>query len=163
MPEPSIPERSRPGAPGQTAAGAYRLKEHELKRLERVIFTEMGAPNKPGAINPAWIGKDATALLAEIGVEKIDDRRYRNPGRRGRDPLPDLGCHVGHDAVERRSQLGEVDLNAGRRHPGGEHAPCGTIPADFPKRMRAERRSRASPWRPGCSGLPCSSRLRRAR
>ncbi len=58
-----------------TAAGAYRLKEHELRRLERVIFTQMGAPNKPGAINPAWIGKDAGALLGEIGVEADGDVR----------------------------------------------------------------------------------------
>ncbi|MDH3499850.1 MAG: aldehyde dehydrogenase EutE [Acidimicrobiia bacterium] len=48
--------------------GAYRLKEHELKRLERVIFKEMGPPNKPGMINPAWVGKDAAKILAEIGV-----------------------------------------------------------------------------------------------
>ncbi len=60
---------------GMVAAGAYRLKEHELRRLERVIFNEMGAPNKPGAINPAWIGKDATALLAEIGVSVDGDIR----------------------------------------------------------------------------------------
>ena len=50
------------------AGGAYRLKEHELKRLERVIFRELGPPNKPGAINPAWIGKDAGRILGEIGV-----------------------------------------------------------------------------------------------
>jgi len=56
-------------------AGAYRLKEHELRRLERVIFNQMGAPNKPGAINPAWIGKNAGDLLAEIGVEVDGDPR----------------------------------------------------------------------------------------
>ena len=60
---------------GMVSAGAYRLKEHELRRLERVIFTKMGAPNKPGAMNPAWIGKDATALLNEIGVEVEGDVR----------------------------------------------------------------------------------------
>ncbi len=49
-------------------AGAYRLKEHELKRLERVIFRETGPPNKPGSINPAWIGKDAATIAAEIGL-----------------------------------------------------------------------------------------------
>ncbi len=41
--------------------GAYLLKEHELRRLERVIFKELGPPNKPGVMNPAWIGKDAAA------------------------------------------------------------------------------------------------------
>lgn len=58
-----------------TRSGAYRLKEHELRRLERVIFTALGAPNKPGAINPAWIGKHAGDLLREIGVEPDGDVR----------------------------------------------------------------------------------------
>lgn len=58
-----------------TAAGAYRLKEHELKRIERVIFREMGPPNKPGSINPDWIGKDAARILAEIGVQVDADVR----------------------------------------------------------------------------------------
>ena len=56
-------------------AGGYRLKEHELRRLERVIFNEMGAPNKAGAINPAWVGKNAGDLLAEIGVAVDGDVR----------------------------------------------------------------------------------------
>jgi acyl-CoA reductase-like NAD-dependent aldehyde dehydrogenase len=57
------------------SAGAYVLKEHELKRLERVIFSEMGPPNKPGKINPAFIGKNASVILAEIGVQVGDDVR----------------------------------------------------------------------------------------
>ncbi|MFW2380273.1 MAG: aldehyde dehydrogenase family protein [Acidimicrobiales bacterium] len=56
-------------------AGAYRLKEHELRRLERVIFNKMGAANKPGAINPVWIGKNAGELLGEIGVSVEGDVR----------------------------------------------------------------------------------------
>lgn len=52
-----------------TQNGAYLLKEHELRRLERVIFTELGAPGKPGVMNPSWIGKDAVKILAEIGVQ----------------------------------------------------------------------------------------------
>jgi aldehyde dehydrogenase len=56
-------------------AGAYRLKEHELRRLERVIFTQMGAPEKAGAINPTWIGRNAGDLLAEIGVTVEGDVR----------------------------------------------------------------------------------------
>ena len=51
-----------------TANGAYLLKDHELKRLERVIFRELGPPNKPGQINPQWIGKNADRILDEIGV-----------------------------------------------------------------------------------------------
>jgi propionaldehyde dehydrogenase len=57
------------------ANGAYVLKEHELRRLERVIFTEMGPPGKPGHINPKWIGKDAGVILAEIGLRVGDDVR----------------------------------------------------------------------------------------
>ncbi len=56
-------------------AGAYVLKQHELKRLERVIFREMGAPNKPGVINPEWIGKNAAVILAQIGVQTDGDPR----------------------------------------------------------------------------------------
>ncbi len=52
-----------------TQNGAYLLKEHELHRLERVIFRELGQPGKPGVINPVWIGKDAAKILAEIGVQ----------------------------------------------------------------------------------------------
>jgi aldehyde dehydrogenase len=52
-----------------TQNGAYLLKEHELRRLERVIFRELGRPGKPGVIEPAWIGKDAAKILAEIGVQ----------------------------------------------------------------------------------------------
>ncbi len=55
--------------------GAYRLKEHELKRLERVIFREMGPPNKPGMVNPELIGKNASRILSEIGLTVDDDVR----------------------------------------------------------------------------------------
>ena len=55
--------------------GAYVLAEHELRRLERVIFKELGAPGKPGHINPAWIGKDASRILAEIGVRPAVEPR----------------------------------------------------------------------------------------
>jgi len=55
--------------------GAYVLKEHELKRLERVIFKEMGPPNKPGVINASLIGKNASVILGEIGVAVDDDVR----------------------------------------------------------------------------------------
>jgi aldehyde dehydrogenase len=49
--------------------GAYLLKEHEVRRLERVIFRELGEPGRPGVIDPAWIGRDAAKILAEIGVQ----------------------------------------------------------------------------------------------
>jgi propionaldehyde dehydrogenase len=50
-------------------SGAYRLKEHELKRVERLVFKELGPPNKPGVIDPAWIGQDAGKILGAIGVD----------------------------------------------------------------------------------------------
>ncbi|MDF1595043.1 MAG: aldehyde dehydrogenase EutE [Acidimicrobiia bacterium] len=56
-------------------SGAYLLKQHELQRLERVIFRELGQPNKPGVINPQWIGKNASEILAQIGVQVADDVR----------------------------------------------------------------------------------------
>ncbi|GBD84449.1 aldehyde-alcohol dehydrogenase [bacterium BMS3Abin02] len=55
--------------------GAYVLKEHELRRIERVIFSEMGPPSKPGVINKAWIGKNVGEILAEIGVQVGSDVR----------------------------------------------------------------------------------------
>jgi aldehyde dehydrogenase len=57
------------------ANGSYRLKEHELKRLERVIFRDMGPPDKPGMINPQWIGKNASRILSEIGITVPDEIR----------------------------------------------------------------------------------------
>ena len=35
----------------------------------------MGPPGKPGIINPAWIGKNAGAILGEIGVSTDTDLR----------------------------------------------------------------------------------------
>lgn len=55
--------------------GAYVLAEHELRRLERVIFTEPGDPGRPGHMNPAWIGRDAARILAEIGVRPAVEPR----------------------------------------------------------------------------------------
>jgi acyl-CoA reductase-like NAD-dependent aldehyde dehydrogenase len=53
----------------------YLLKEYELKKLERVVFSEIGEPGKPGRINAKWIGKNAGAILAEIGIQAGDDLR----------------------------------------------------------------------------------------
>jgi acyl-CoA reductase-like NAD-dependent aldehyde dehydrogenase len=54
---------------------SYLLKEYELKKLERVIFSEMGEPGKPGRINGQWIGKNAGVILAEIGIQAGSDLR----------------------------------------------------------------------------------------
>ncbi len=61
--------------PAMERHGAYVLKEHELRRLERVIFTEPGPPSKPGRIDPRWLGRDAAVILHEIGVRAPDDVR----------------------------------------------------------------------------------------
>ena len=50
-----------------TANASHVLLPHELKKLERVIFKEMGEPGKRGRINPKWIGQNAGTILAEIG------------------------------------------------------------------------------------------------
>ncbi len=55
--------------------GAYVVKGHELAKLERVIFKELGSPSKPGVIDAKWIGQDAAKILAEIGAQP--DREVR--------------------------------------------------------------------------------------
>ncbi len=55
--------------------GAYVLKEHEFKKVERTIFESMGPPNKPGIINRAWIGKDAALIARAAGLEVEGDPR----------------------------------------------------------------------------------------
>jgi aldehyde dehydrogenase len=55
--------------------GARVLKEHELRKVERVVFDTMGPPGKPGVINRAWIGKDAAAIASAAGVDVDGDPR----------------------------------------------------------------------------------------
>jgi len=57
------------------ANGAVLVKDYQLRQLERVIFSELGAPGKPGRINPKWIGKNAGAILGEIGVRAGEEVR----------------------------------------------------------------------------------------
>ena len=57
------------------ANNSYLLKEYELKKLERVIFSEMGEPGRPGRVNPRWIGQNAGVILSEIGIRAGDDLR----------------------------------------------------------------------------------------
>jgi len=54
---------------------SYLLKEYEFKKLERLIFSEVGEPGKPGRINPRWIGQNAGLILKEIGVHSEKDIR----------------------------------------------------------------------------------------
>ena len=55
--------------------GAHVLKEHELNKVERVIFSSMGPPGRPGVINQSWIGRDAGAIAAAAGVDVDGDPR----------------------------------------------------------------------------------------
>ena len=55
--------------------GAYLLQEHELRKLERVIFKQLGPPNKPGKIDGRWIGKNPSVILGQIGVSVGDEVR----------------------------------------------------------------------------------------
>jgi len=55
--------------------GAVVLKDHEVKKLERVIFRDPGPGGKPGKIDPRWIGKNAGRILAEIGRPGGDEVR----------------------------------------------------------------------------------------
>jgi acyl-CoA reductase-like NAD-dependent aldehyde dehydrogenase len=55
--------------------GARVLKEHELRKVERVIFETMGPPGKPGVIDRAWVGKNARDIAAAAGVDVDGDPR----------------------------------------------------------------------------------------
>jgi acyl-CoA reductase-like NAD-dependent aldehyde dehydrogenase len=57
------------------AHGGYLLADHELKKIERLIFKEAAHDGTPGRINPKWIGQNAGDILAAIGVTGADDRR----------------------------------------------------------------------------------------
>ena len=57
------------------ANASHILLGHELKKLERVIFKEMGEPGQRGRINPQWIGQNAGTILAEIGLRKGPELR----------------------------------------------------------------------------------------
>jgi len=57
------------------AHGGYVLAEHELGKIERLIFTSAAHDGTPGKINPKWIGQNAGAILAEIGVRNAEHIR----------------------------------------------------------------------------------------
>jgi aldehyde dehydrogenase len=58
-----------------TRHGAHVLKEHELRKVERVIFDSMGPPSKAGVVNRTWIGKNAAEIAAAAGVDVDGDPR----------------------------------------------------------------------------------------
>jgi acyl-CoA reductase-like NAD-dependent aldehyde dehydrogenase len=54
---------------------AIVLNEYQLRKLEKVIFEELGAPGRPGRIDRRWVGQNAGTILREIGVESDSDLR----------------------------------------------------------------------------------------
>lgn len=50
-------------------AGAYLLDAAELRRIERVIFTENRGPGRSSIVNKEVLGKDAAVILAAAGIE----------------------------------------------------------------------------------------------
>jgi acyl-CoA reductase-like NAD-dependent aldehyde dehydrogenase len=48
--------------------GAYLLSEHELRRVERVIFSEQRGPRRRAVIEKDLIGKNASEILARAGI-----------------------------------------------------------------------------------------------
>ncbi|MEZ4438062.1 MAG: aldehyde dehydrogenase family protein [Polyangiaceae bacterium] len=55
--------------------GAFVLTAPQVRAIDKVIFKETRGPRKPGVMNKAWVGKDATAILAEIGVRAGSDKK----------------------------------------------------------------------------------------
>ncbi|MEM9291375.1 MAG: aldehyde dehydrogenase [Acidobacteriota bacterium] len=49
------------------------LAEHEVRKVERVIFRQLGAPGRPGRIEPKWIGQNAGKILEAAGLGAADD------------------------------------------------------------------------------------------
>ncbi|MER3514774.1 MAG: aldehyde dehydrogenase EutE, partial [Chloroflexota bacterium] len=57
------------------AHGGFLITSWQLNRLMKVIFEEERGPGKPGVMNKALIGKNASVLLKEIGVSVGDEVR----------------------------------------------------------------------------------------
>jgi acyl-CoA reductase-like NAD-dependent aldehyde dehydrogenase len=51
-----------------TRHGGYLITSWQLRRLMKSIFEEDRGPGKPGVMNKAFIGQNASVLLKEIGV-----------------------------------------------------------------------------------------------
>jgi acyl-CoA reductase-like NAD-dependent aldehyde dehydrogenase len=57
------------------AHGAYEISSGQLDRLMKPIFTRVPPAGEHGAMNKAFIGKNASVLLEEIGVDVGDEVR----------------------------------------------------------------------------------------
>ena len=56
-------------------SGAYLLDAAELRRLERVIFTEHRGPGRSSIVNKDLLGKNASVILSAAGIEVRGDPR----------------------------------------------------------------------------------------
>ncbi len=54
---------------------AVLLTPVQVKQLERVIFSKINGPGKPGVIEKSLIGKNASVILGRIGLKVSDDVR----------------------------------------------------------------------------------------
>jgi aldehyde dehydrogenase len=57
------------------AHGAHEITSWQMKRLEKVIFHQVREPPEESVINKAWVGRDAKAILKEIGISVGDEIR----------------------------------------------------------------------------------------
>jgi acyl-CoA reductase-like NAD-dependent aldehyde dehydrogenase len=55
--------------------GAYEINSWQLNRLMKSIFTQVPPSGQHGAMNKAFIGKNAGVLLKEIGIDVGDEVR----------------------------------------------------------------------------------------
>ncbi|MBC7263996.1 MAG: aldehyde dehydrogenase EutE [Chloroflexi bacterium] len=53
--------------------GAVELASWQMKRLEKVIFSEIRSGREESVINKAWVGKNASLILKEIGMN-VDEK-----------------------------------------------------------------------------------------
>jgi acyl-CoA reductase-like NAD-dependent aldehyde dehydrogenase len=55
--------------------GTLEVTGAQIEQLTRVIFKELPSPGEPGLVNPKYIGKNASVILKEIGIEVGDEIR----------------------------------------------------------------------------------------
>ncbi len=58
-----------------TTAGAVLVDKGMVAQLEKVIFTSTDGPARPAHVNPALIGKNASVILQQIGMNVPDSVR----------------------------------------------------------------------------------------
>lgn len=51
------------------ANGAYEIKSYNLKKLEQLVLVENKGNRKHSIVNKKWVGKNASVILKEIGIE----------------------------------------------------------------------------------------------